>query len=104
MSISPNSGSEIRLEEALELVTNFRNNYPKDIKGSFVGIETLNLILQQNDCIGVRIYNGYDKTNGRMAPVLVGVDSSGKDITNGVIIDRMAPCPTDCDTSSPLAK
>ena len=104
MPINPNSGSEISLQEAQALVTHFRSKFPKEIKAAFVGIETLNLILNQNDCIGVRIYNGYDTDLGRMAPVLVGVDAAGKDMTNGVIIDRMAPCPTDCDSTSPLSK
>lgn len=104
MSINPNSGEKISLDEALDLVTAFRSNNPKDIKASFVGIETINLILTQPNCIGVRIYNGYDKATGKLAPVLVGVDTTGKDMVDGVILDRLKPCPEYCDTSSPLIK
>ena len=104
MPINPNSGSEISLQEAQALVTHFRSKFPKEIKAAFVGIETLNLILNQNDCIGVRIYNGYDTDLGRMAPVLVGVDAAGKDMATGVILDRLKLCPEYCDTSSPLNK
>lgn len=104
MPISPNSGSEISLQEAQTLATAFRTKFPKEIKAAFVGVETLNLILNQSDCIGVRIYNGYDSDLGRLAPVLVGVDSTGKDMTDGVILDRLKLCPEFCDTSSPLSK
>ncbi|MVO08582.1 hypothetical protein GOQ30_05325 [Flavobacterium sp. TP390] len=104
MSINPNSGEKISLDVALELVSAFRSNHPKDIKASFVGIETINLILSQANCIGVRIYNGYDNGTGKLSPVLVGVDSTGKDMVDGVILDRLKPCPEYCDTSSPLIK
>ncbi|NHN26541.1 hypothetical protein FIA58_012715 [Flavobacterium jejuense] len=102
MPISPNSGSEISLSEAQELVGAFRSKFSKEIKASFVGIETLNKILSQEDCIGVRIYNGHHTELGRLSPVLVGVDSKGKDMTNGFIFDRLIPCPSYCDTESEL--
>jgi len=102
MSINPNSGEKISLDVALELVSAFRSNHPKDIKASFVGIEKINLILSQPNCIGVRIYNGYDNGTGQLSPVLVGVDATGKDMTNGVILDRLMPCPSYCDTGSEL--
>ncbi|NJM78975.1 MAG: hypothetical protein HC854_03880 [Flavobacterium sp.] len=97
MTINPNSGAEISLTEAKSLVNAFRTKFPKEIKASFVGVNNLNLILQQPNCIGVRIYNGYDAILGRFAQVLVGVDATGKDLTNGVIIDRLDPCPSVCD-------
>lgn len=104
MAINPNSGAEITLTEAKALVSAFRTKFSKEIKASFVGVNNLNLILQQPNCIGIRIYNGYDSTLGRFAPVLVGVDSAGKDITSGVIIDKLRPCPDECDMTSALFK
>lgn len=104
MSISPNSGEKISLEEAITLVTTFRKDRPNDIKASFVGIETINLILSQPNCIGIRMYNGFDSNAGKLAPVLVGVDASGKDMTAGIIIDKLKPCPDECDPTSPLLK
>lgn len=104
MPISPNSGSKISLQDGQTLVSAFRTKFPKEIKAAFVGVETLNLILKQTDCIGVRIYNGYNTDLGELAPVLVGVDSNGKDMTDGVILDRLKLCPDFCDISSPLSK
>lgn len=104
MAINPNTGSEINLTEAQTLVNAFSANFPKEIKASAVGVNNLNLILKQPNCVGIRIYNGYNEALGRLSPVLVGVDSAGKDMTNGVIIDRLDPCPSVCDPSSPLYK
>lgn len=104
MAINPNSGSEISLTEAKALVNAFRTKFPQEIKASFVGVTNLNLILQQVDCIGIRVYYGYNETLRKQSPVLVGVDATGKDMTNGIIIDRLKPCPDDCDITSPLFK
>lgn len=101
MAISPSSGSVITEQEAQTLVEAFRAKFPDEIKASFVGIETLNLILEQKDVMGVRIYYGYDTEAKRISPVLVGVDNDGKDMTS-VFLDEFIPCPSDCDTSSPL--
>lgn len=60
MAITPNSGAEISLSEAQKLIQNFQAKFPGEIKASFYGIETLNLILNQEGIIGVRIYYGYD--------------------------------------------
>lgn len=102
MSVTPKSGSQITLAEAQALVNKFRSKFPNEIKASFVGKDNVNLILEQPDCIGIRIYNGYDQALGRFSPVLVGVNSVGKDMTNGVIVDRLMPCPSYCDTGSDL--
>ncbi|WP_445712052.1 hypothetical protein [Flavobacterium sp.] len=102
MSINKNSGSEISLSDAVELTKQFQNKFPKEIKASFFGLNSLNLILKQEGCVGVRIYNGYDVDLERFSPVLVGVNAEGKDMTDGVIVDKGVPCPTYCDPKSPL--
>lgn len=103
MSIDSNSGSEISLSDAVELAKQFQHKFPKEIKASFVGTNTLNLILKQQGCVGVRIYNGYDVGLERFAPVFVGVNAEGKDMTDGVILDKTKPCPQYCDPTSPLS-
>jgi|SRR5690606_16397595 len=101
MAIGPSSGAEISLADAQKLIEDFKAKFPGEIKASFVGINTLNLITQQRDLMGVRIYYGYDTNLDRISPVLVGVDNGGKDMT-AVLLDEFKPCPSDCDTSSPL--
>lgn len=101
MAISPNSGAEISLADAQKLIQNFQAKFPGEIKASFVGIDTLNLVLNQEGVMGVRIYYGYNTDSKIISPVLVGVDQEGRDMT-AVLVDEFRPCPNDCDTSSPL--
>ena len=101
MGVGPSSGAEISLADAQKLIADFKAKFPNEIKASFVGIDTLNLILQQENLMGVRVYYGYDTEAKVISPVLVGVDNNGKDLT-AVLIDRMSFCPPNCDASSPL--
>lgn len=101
MAIDPKSGKQITLQEAKDLIKAFETKFPNQIKASFVGIDTLNLILNQENVMGVRIYYGYNTDSKIISPVLVGVDNDGKDMT-AVLIDGLKPCPTDCDSVSPL--
>ncbi|RYG37334.1 MAG: hypothetical protein EOO01_30260 [Chitinophagaceae bacterium] len=102
MSLSKTSGGTITLSEAQDLVKNFRSLFPDEIKASFIGSDNLQLIIDQEDCIGIRAYNGYDVDTRELKLVLVGVDSKGLDMTKGYIMDKMVPCPTTCDSSSAL--
>ena len=101
MAISPKSGKQITLQEAQDLIKAFETKFPDQIKASFVGIDTLNLVLNQEGVMGVRIYYGYNTDSKIISPVLVGVDQEGRDMT-AVLVDELRPCPNDCDTSSPL--
>lgn len=104
MEINENSGGPISLEEAQVYVDEFRKKFPDEIKAIFMGSVNFNALLDQKDCIGIRIYNGYDTKEGRMNFVFVGVSSEGSDITEGVIMDRGWPCPKYCDINSELMK
>ena len=70
------------------------------MKGFFVGTNKLQSILSQEDCIGIRVYNGYDYTEGRMNQVFVGVDSNENDMKDGLIVDKSLVCPPVCPTIS----
>ena len=102
MELDENTGGEITLVEAQNFVKAFTKKYPNEVKAFFMGKVNVNSILNQTDCIGIRIYNGYDVDLSRLNLVLVGVDKDGKDMTDGVIMDQMKTCPSYCDTSSSL--
>lgn len=104
MAVDKNTGDVISLEEAVNYTHSFQERQSKAIKSFFVGTNKLNLIIEQEGCIGVRIYNGYDPVTNKENRVLVGVDASGEDISNGIIVEELFPCPTDCPKSSPLVK
>ncbi len=97
MSLNPNTGSIITKEEAQTLIAAFDKKFPGQIVSSFIGGNNVKKILEQKDCIGVRIYNGYNDSEQKISLVLVGVNSSEEDILeNGIIYDEMAICPPLC--------
>ncbi|WP_298154843.1 hypothetical protein [Flavobacterium sp.] len=97
-----NAGESISLDEAKTMTRDFRNLYPNSTKGYMISAVNIQQILNQDGCQGLRIYNGYDAANKATNLVIVGTDSSGNDLYEGVIMDRLTPCPSSCDASSPL--
>ncbi|MFQ5709416.1 MAG: hypothetical protein ACE5HO_18310 [bacterium] len=92
----------ITLDDASVLTRNFQSENPVDQSiGAFMGREALLSILKQEGCVGVRIYYGLDEANDRKM-VVVGVDTYGKDMTDGLLAERTRPCPPFCDESSEL--
>src|SRR5690606_26455997 len=104
MTIDNNTGEVISLDEAIKYTHTFQINNPDAIKSFFAGINKINCILGQDDCMGIRFYNGEDSVTGKSNLVLVGVDKNGEDITQGVILERLTDCPTLCPKISDLIK
>lgn len=104
MAINKNTGKIVTLDSAIHYTHAFQNDNPDAIKSFFVGSKKLESILQQDGCIGVRIYNGKDASTNKENKVLVGVDASGEDMSNGVIVEHLEVCPKSCPKSSPLIK
>lgn len=102
MNLDENSGSPISLEEAKNYVSEFRKKFPNEVKAFYVGVNQVMKVLDQENCMGIRIYNGYDTEENRLNIVIVGVDKYEKDMTDGVILDKTYPCPSYCDTTSEL--
>ncbi|UPQ78282.1 hypothetical protein M0M57_11700 [Flavobacterium azooxidireducens] len=102
MEINKNSGGEIKLKEAQDLIAAFQSIFPEEKKAFFIGSNHVEAILAQDRCIGVRIYNAYDEDKLTKTVVLVGVDTLGNDMKEGVIVDRTVICPPHCPTISIL--
>lgn len=85
MNINPDTGSVITLPEAIAYVSAFRKKYPNQTKAFFVGSNKLSMITSH------RIYNGLDQTSGMMNQVLIGVDTTGEDMTAGIILENWLP-------------
>lgn len=96
------TGEVIDLAEAETLTHAYQQSFPAEKKAFFVGAVHLKQILEQEGCIGIRIYNGYDEAEGKKNLVLVGVNITTEDMTDGVIVDKLAACPNHCDISSAL--
>lgn|SRR5690554_2552336 len=104
MGTDKDTGKVITLKEAIDFTHSFQTRNPEELKSFFVGINKLNLILEQKNCVGLRIYNGYNTETQINNLVLVGVDEKGEDITDGVILEELTICPPHCPKSSPLIK
>jgi len=100
MALDENTGSIISKTRAKDLIKAFEAKFPNEIIGSFIGSNHINAVLAQKDCIGIRIYNGYDDKAGKISLIIVGVDKEEKEILDpGMIYDEMATCPTNCSTN-----
>ena len=102
MEINKNTGEQITLAQAQEMVNEFRKRYPDTTKGYFAGANHFDKILKQEDCIGLRIYNGYDNETDSTNLVIVGVNSNNEDMTKGYILDKAAACPPNCPKNNDL--
>lgn len=102
MEISKNSGEFINLENAIKYTEGFQTKFPDEINSYFVGAEKIKVLLEQDNCIGIRIYNGYNNQENKKNLVLIGVNTDNQDMTDGYIIERLITCPPICDINSPL--
>ncbi len=117
-----NSNLTIPLNEAVERVTHFRNRMlgympaPDVPRAVLIPVEALQEIMTRygNDMNGIRTYfsieGGPEQT--AVTVVVVAVDQQGKDIIaqsksegeddDSDIYNFTGPCPSECDTTSPL--
>lgn len=99
-----NENQNITLEDASVLTENYRNQFGAAtdyVKGEYFNKDGLQEILDQTDCVGIRIYYGL-KSDQSTCLVLVGVLENGDDIYNGVILQNGFKCPPSCSTNNPL--
>lgn len=104
MSLEPTPGSPISLDEAIMYVSSFRKIYSEQTKAFYISSKNVQMILDQKNCTGVRLYNGYDEKEQRTNLVMIGVDAKDNDMTTGIIMERMLPCPPYCNPIGPLSK
>lgn len=112
------------LQQASDWTRNYRTQNPGGIKGHCIPAATLNDILSQTDCVGVRAYYGLDDT-GAPKLILVGYDANDNDIlsvttvaargmmseeneavaslsSSAQIATALPPCPPCCSIDNPL--
>ncbi len=105
MRIDENTGSIITLEEAQNLAKAFNEKYKDETISSFIGSNNVRQILDQEGCVGLRIYNGFNNETQKIAFVIVGVDSEDTELVgDGIIFDELASCPTMCPINSEIYK
>ncbi|MBS1271279.1 MAG: hypothetical protein MAGBODY4_00408 [Candidatus Marinimicrobia bacterium] len=93
---------QIPLGEAAEFTARFRSSHSKDDGiGLFYSKKFLTSVLQEPECVGIRVYFG-ENADGEPQPVIVGVDKDGNDLTEGIIGELGLPCPPYCSEDNPL--
>lgn len=100
---------QIPLADAAELTNNFRNTVAGTValaltgqKGQMFDKDAIQAVLNQTGVTGIRVYYGLDLIPPAFKLIMVGVDSSGNDVTSGIIIDKGITCPNVCSTNNVL--
>lgn len=100
MAFDGTEGSQITLLLGGDMTGRYRDNNPGELKGHFFGKDILKQILNQEGCMGIRMYYAED-SKGVKALVIVGADSSENDMTD-LVADLSMPCPSRCGSSNAL--
>ena len=102
MGFTGNEDHSITLEDAAKLTANYRkNSVVNAIKGGYFGKTAIKNIIDQEGCVGIRIYYGQG-SDGKPCFVLVGTDASENDMTSGLLAERDVPCPPFCGDENVL--
>ncbi|MCR9170848.1 MAG: hypothetical protein NXI10_00020 [bacterium] len=100
MAFTGKEGGQITLEQGADMTSAYRDQNPGKTKGHFMGRDILLEILNQEGCMGIRVYYGIDN-NGDKQLVFVGADSNEDDQLD-LIADLSMPCPSRCGSSNDL--
>ena len=99
-----NEDHVVTLAQAAKYIQNFKNHpTAPTIKGGYFARNIFEKILAQPGCVGIRYYYAA-LDDGSPTMVLVGVDSNGNDMEQGVIAEKVWPCPPLCSPSNQLNK
>lgn len=100
MSFNGTEGGAIDLDNAGTLTENYRVANTGAVKGAFYGKDILNQLLDQEGCMGIRIYYGQDE-RGNKELVLVGAQANEDDLLE-LVADTGVKCPTSCGAPNSL--
>ncbi|MEE1899895.1 hypothetical protein GN157_15645 [Flavobacterium rakeshii] len=103
MPIDKHTGEFIDLTEAKELTNTYQAAFPTEPKCFFLGSDKIQSVIDQEGCVGIRMYRAFDVVRNEQNVVIVGVNANGNDMTDGLLLDRAEKCPNVCDTTSPLS-
>jgi hypothetical protein len=102
MAYTADQNHDIPLATAAEWTKNYRTSCPAGSTiAHYFGKDAIQAIMNQTNCVGIRIYYALDD-NGAQQLIIVGVDSSGNDLYNGLLAERSTTCPTMCSAANPL--
>lgn len=92
----------ISCQDAATLTANYRNSQSGEyVKGEYFSMDSINAILNQDNCVGIRVYYGIDSNNTQRL-VIVGVTADESDMVTGAIMEHGSMCPPYCGTANNL--
>lgn len=100
MSFKGTEGGPISLQLAGEWTQNWRTNHPGAKKGLFIGRDAIEDLLNQEGCMGIRIYFAINNEDAHTA-VLVGAGTDEDDMTE-IVVDMGVSCPPFCGNNNVL--
>jgi hypothetical protein len=99
------TGSEdhaISLTDAATMTARYRATISNgDTIAHYFGKDAIQEILDQGDCVGIRIYYGLDDQDAKHL-IITGVTEDREDLYNGLLAERSKPCPDSCSSANPL--
>jgi hypothetical protein len=102
MAFNGDEGSVVTLAEASGWTANYRRTIPAgEIISQFVGKNQLMKILNQKGCMGVRVYYGIGD-DGKKNLIFVGATADENDMIDGIIVEKVVPCPPRCPEKNSL--
>ncbi len=102
MTSPPNRDHTISLDAAAAMTRRYREAAGADAqRATMFPRQVFDVLLAQPGCVVIRMYYGQTEGGGREL-VLVGVDSTGNDMTSAALFDYGLPCPPYCGGDSPL--
>jgi hypothetical protein len=102
MAFKGDEDHSIKIDEAIQLTSNYRKSAtPGSVQGGFFGKLAIQEILEQDKCVGIRIYYGRED-DGTPTFVVVGVEENEDDLVDGKIAEQPIPCPPRCGSSNAL--
>lgn len=102
MAFKGTEGEVISLDTASGWTANWRGSKDEsDPNAIFYGKDKIKAILDQEGCMGLRIYFGIDD-DGQKVLILVGADANEDDQEMKIILDRGVNCPPQCGSSNGL--
>ena len=94
----------VTLDQAVKYIQNYKKNpVAPSTKGGYFGRNIFDKILAQRGVVGIRYYYAA-KDDSTPTLVLVGVDSTGNDMEQGIIAEWASLCPPYCTQPNHLNK
>ena len=102
MTLTGHENHSISLADAAAMTKTYRNSIVSgDTISHYFGKDAILAILNQTNCVGVRIYYGLDSAGAKQI-IAVGAVSDGDDLYQGLLAERTVKCPYECPGANPL--